>query len=167
MKTRIPGALREPMVWLAIALPLASIAGTIAMLVAASDGDGFDAVAEPVRRTGQIQQADVAPDLAARQLGLRITLLRDGDGIDVRPVAGSAVPRGPLVATFEHPTLASRDLHLVLSPDEHGWSTVARVAGDHDWRITLTPVDHAWRLQGRLRARADRAELAPALGDGT
>lgn len=167
MKRRVPSALREPMVWLAIALPLASIAGTIAMLAAASDGDGFDAVAEPVRRTGQIQQADIAPDLAARRLGLRIALLRDGNGIDVRLVDGSADSRRPLVATLEHPTLAARDLRLVLSPDDQGWSTDAHVAVDHDWRVTLAPVDHAWRLQGRLRAHADHAELAPALGDGS
>ena len=167
MKIHVPSALREPTVWLAIALPLASVAGTIAMMAAASDGNGFDAVADPVRRTGQIQQADVAPDIAARRLGLRLTLLRDRDGIEVRIVAASAVPRGPLVATFEHPTLAARDMHLVLSPDAHGWSTDAPVATDHDWRITLAPVDHAWRLQGRLRARADRTELAPALGDGS
>ena len=166
MKPRLPAALREPMVWLAIALPLASVAGTIAMLAAASDGDGFDAVAEPVRRTGQIQQADVAPDLEAQRLGLHATLRREGNGIDVRLVDGSVEPRVPVLATLEHPTLATRDLRLVLSPDGRGWSTDADVAADHDWRITLAPVDHAWRLQGRLRAHADHAALAPALGDG-
>ena len=64
-------AWREPMVWLVALIPLAAVVGTLWMVFVASDAPGTDdAVADPVRRTAQVQVADLGPDARAQALRL-------------------------------------------------------------------------------------------------
>ena len=46
---------KEPMVWLVVAIPAASVLASVALLVTAARSSGNnDVVADPVRRTAQI-----------------------------------------------------------------------------------------------------------------
>ena len=73
---------REPMVWLLVALPLASVVATLALLRIGGAGPPLDAVPDDVRRSAQVQQADLAPDERALALGLSApaTVARGGEG---------------------------------------------------------------------------------------
>src|SRR3546814_1227870 len=51
--------LREPMIWLVIALPLAAVLGGIWMMVLSSRSGSIDSVSDDVQRTGKIQTTDL------------------------------------------------------------------------------------------------------------
>lgn len=154
---------REPMMWLVIAIPAASVVAGIALLVIAIRSGGADSVAEPVRRTAQIQVADLGPDARAQALKLS-ALVRVAPGlVEVLPVAGDFDRTAPLQLLLHHPTVAVQDRTLTLTPTDTGWRLAADIDSSHDWKIELQPGDHGWRLQGRLPKRQLAAYLAPAL----
>src|SRR3546814_20492422 len=62
--------LREPMIWLVIALPLAAVLGGIWMMVLSSRSGSIDSVSDNVQRTGKIQTTDLGPDAREAQLKL-------------------------------------------------------------------------------------------------
>src|SRR3546814_10478987 len=66
--------LREPMIWLVIALPLAAVLGGIWMMVLSSRSGSIDSVSDNVQRTGKIQTTDLGPDARTAQLKLGAVL---------------------------------------------------------------------------------------------
>ena len=160
-------AWREPMVWLIALIPLAAIVGTLWMVLAAGDAPGTDdAVADPVRRTAQVQVADLGPDARAAALHLS-AIVRTGKGvIEVLPVAGDFARNAPLTLALRHPARADADRTLTLAPSATGWRADAGLDASHDWNVRLRPADGAWRLQGRWPAGQQAAYLKPALGGG-
>ena len=156
-------AWRQPMVWLAVALPASSVAAGIVLLVLAGRGGAIDRVADPVRRTAQVQVADLSADLRARTLGLRATMRVDGSSLEIQPIAGAFDPGRPLVLLLRHPVDASRDRRLVLAPSARGWNVRGAFAARHDWVVSLSDADGDWRLQGRWRSGSAAASLEPAL----
>lgn len=157
-------AWREPMVWLVAALPAASVVAGIALLVVAVRSGSADAVADPVRRVGQMQMADLGPDARARQLRLA-AVVRGGNGtIEVLPVDGGFDRTAPLTLALHHPVDAGRDRSLALLPTATGWRVEGEADLTHDWTLHLSPQDGRWRLQGRWPAGQRAASLRPALG---
>ncbi|MES2859082.1 MAG: FixH family protein [Pseudomonadota bacterium] len=161
-------AWREPMVWLVVAIPAASVVASFALLFAAARSSGNnDLVADPVQRTAQIQTADLGPDSRAARLRLAALLRIDGADVEVLPLTGNFDAAAPLVLALRHPTDAARDRSLVLQPaTTSGWRIPARIASGNDWNLQLGPADGSWRLQGRLpraqrSARLDPAQAAP------
>lgn len=157
-------AWREPMVWLVAGLPLTSVIAGIALLVIATRS-GSDSVADPVRRTAQIQTADLGPDALAQQLKLSAIVRIDDTGVQLLPVSGDFRRNLPLHLRLGHPARADQDLELVLQPDENGWSTAAAIDGRHDWNVQLLAEDGRWRLQGRIQRGLRAAHLKPALSE--
>lgn len=157
-------AWKEPMLWLVVAIPAASVIASVALLVSAARSSGNnDAVTDRVQRTAQIQVADLAPDLAARRLQLAATLRVQGDRIRVSP-ASAAFPRDAMLRlTLQHPLRAQHDITLDMPRDGEDWQLQHPLARGHDWNLTLAPADSHWRLQGRLLRGRDTAELRPAL----
>ena len=153
------------MVWLVVALPLASVVAGIALLVVAARSGGTDAVADPVQRTAQIQVTDLGPDALARQLRLTAILRTDTNLIEVLPVTGAFQRDAPLRLALHHPARADADRALLLQPTERGWSAVASVDGSHDWNARIAPEGGAWRLQGRLPMGQRAAHLQSSLSD--
>jgi uncharacterized protein len=156
---------RNPVLWLVIALPALAVVAGIGLVVVAVRSGGADAVPGEVRRTAQVQIADLAPDEAARRAGLRAVLrvdLEDGR-IQLLPVAGQFDRSRPLRLTLGHPTREARDLVLALAPEELGWGAAVRLRHDHDWILRVTGDAGDWRLQGRLRAGEQAAVLVPAM----
>jgi hypothetical protein len=160
-------AWREPMVWLVIAIPVAAIAATIAMLVVASRSSGNnDSVDDAVRRTAQIQIADIGPDAMARQMRLSAIVRADirGTGaVEVIPVQGGFDRSATLALTLQHPSQAGLDRSFALGPTATGWRAEGALDLSHDWNIQVTPPDRRWRLQGRWTARQRAAYLQPAI----
>ncbi len=151
------------MVWLVVALPLASVIAGIALLVIAARSGGTDAVADPVQRTAQIQVVDLGPDARARQLRLTAILRTEANLVEVLPVTGTFERDAPLRLALHHPARADADRTLLLQPTDRGWRAVATVDGRHDWNARLAPVGGAWRLQGRLPMGQRAVHLASAL----
>lgn len=158
-------AWREPMVWLLCALPLAAVVAGIAMVFVAGGAGSTDAVAEPVRRTAQVQVADLGPDAQAARLGLRAVVRHAATFVEVLPAGGTFDRDRPLRLALRHPTRAALDRDLTLAPTALGWR--AQVAFDvgHAWNLELAAPDGRWRLYGRLPAGQHAALVRPALGD--
>lgn len=157
-------AWREPMVWLVAAIPASAVLASFALLTAAARSSGTDdLVGDAVRRTAQVQVADIDADARARQLGLQAIMRIEGESLSVLPAAGAFDRDAGLVLTLRHPTHADRDITQHLQPALHGWST--RIAPDpgHDWNVQLAPDDGRWRLQGRWTTGVRAVHLGPAL----
>lgn len=157
---------REPMVWLMIAFPLSAVIAGLSTVAIAVRAGGADAVPEAVRRTAQVQIADLAADQRALALGLSASVELDVGTDAVRvTLIGDAEPPLRLQLTAVHPTTAAADAALPLV--RQGDVFLGRFAADrgHDWKLVLAPDDGAWRLIGRLPAGVMRARLHPALTD--
>ena len=160
-KTRSPW--REPMVWLVAALPAAAVVAGIWLLVTAARSGGSDSVADPVRRTAQIQVSDLGPDQRARQLQLT-AVVRVGSGlVEVLPVTGDFDRSAPLRIALHHPTRASADRAALLQPTALGWRGKLDLDGAHDWNVQVTAGDGHWRLLGRLPRGQLAAHVKPAV----
>jgi hypothetical protein len=162
-------AWREPMVWLVAAIPAAAVVATIALLVTASRSSGTDdLVADEVRRTAQVQVADLGPDAMARQLRLsavvRYSDARGGKLIEVLPVEGGFDRKAPLSLALRHPSHAELDRTITLAPTVTGWRSEGGLDLSHDWNVQLAPAGGAWRLQGRWTSGQQATYLRPALG---
>lgn len=156
---------RQPVVWLVVALVAAAVVGGLVMVrVAGSDGP-MDAVPDDVRRTGQVQQAELGPDARAAALTLSAVLRVDAkrDMVEVIPVTGSFDRDATLTLSLHHPLRAAQDRSVQLVPGEHGWQAETLPDAGHDWNLQLTPADGAWRLRGRLPRGQQAAHLAPAV----
>ena len=157
-------AWREPMVWLVAALPAASVAAAITLLVLAERSSGTDdLVADPVQRTAQMQVVDLGPDAMAQKLNLR-ALVRSAPGvIDVVPLEGTFDRNAALTLALHHPTRADLDRTVSLAPTATGWQNDQPLDLSHDWNVQLGAPDGHWRLRGRWSAGQHTALLRPAL----
>lgn len=154
---------REPIVWLMIALVSLSVIGSIALLRLATADGPVDSVADPVRRTGQAQMADLEPDARAAAEGLSAIVRVDDEWLEVLPVNGDFDRAAPLDLSLNHPSRAAEDRRLRLIPSANGWRYVGALPLDHDWRLQLAPSDGAWRLRGRLPKGQRAAHLGPSV----
>ncbi len=148
---------------LVIALPLATlVAGGVTL--AWIKGDGLDTVSDPVRRTAQMQQTDLASDREAARRGLSGTLHLGADGahlvLEARP--GQTIAADHLELRLEHPLHARDDHPLGLRRQGSGWAGPGFDAHTA-WRVAVQPADGAWRLVGRWPRGGHALTLRPAL----
>lgn len=157
-------AWREPMLWLVVALPLASVIAGITTLTLALRSGGADAVPGEVRRTAQIQIANLAADQRALHQRLSATLQVDaGTGaLELQLDAALAPPR-QLQLDLIHPSRAELDRSIPLVQAGAGWHGRLDRPRDHAWNLRLRAPDANWRLVGRLEREATRTSLMPAL----
>ena len=156
---------KQPVVWLVVALVTASVVGGVVMVRVAGSGGPMDAVPDEVRRTGQVQQAELGPDARAAALKLSAVLRvdRKQDAVEVIPVTGEFDRDAPLTLSLHHPLHAEQDQVLTLAPGDTGWRAAALPDPGHDWNLQLAPADGGWRLRGRLPRGQQAAHLAPAV----
>jgi hypothetical protein len=160
----------NPVMWLVVGLPVASIVAGVGLVVIAVRSGSTDAVIDTVQRTAQIQTTELGPDAQAHTLQLSAVLRVDarGKGLELLPVGGGfadgRVPRDQVLSLqLSHPTQASLDRTLQLRPSELGWRVDAELPLDHDWLVQLTPADASWRVRGRLTSGQQAVHLGPAL----
>jgi len=152
---------RNPVAWLMIIIPAATVVAGFWTLWLAASESGVDTNPDKVRRTAQVQVTSLEPDQAAARLGLVAELSVDADGVLVRvlPSAGPVAPRLQLV----HPIETSLDRDLKLSPDPGGWRSRESLAGQEAWHLRLVAADGSWRLVGRYRPGDTSLRLEPAV----
>lgn len=160
---------RIPVLWLVIALPLASIVAGVGLVIIAVRSGGADTVTDRVQRVAQIQTADLGPDQRAEDMKLSAVLRWDEHAIEVIPVSGEFDRRAPLQLRLLHPARADADQQLQLPPGGQGWRLDlpqdTPFDASHDWNVQLGPADGAWRLKGRLPKAQQAAHLGPSLKD--
>lgn len=156
---------RQPVVWLIVALLAAAVAGGAIMIYVAGGDGATDTAPDTVRRTAQIQDADLGPDASARQRKLSAIVRVDAkrELVQVLPVSGDFDRAAGLRLSLRHPVRSSADRTLLLPPSALGWQAPARIDGGHDWNLQLDAGDGQWRLRGRLPQGQQAARLAPAL----
>lgn len=159
---------REPMVWLVAGIPLTSVIVGITLLTLAIRSGSADAVPDPVRRTLQIQDTDIAADREAIALGLRGELQVDPDTgallVRLAPLPAEATPT--LVLRLLHAGRASLDQELSLVRSGDQWlGRVDKLQGQA-WNIEVAATDGSWRVGGRLDPGARSSELIPMLAEG-
>jgi hypothetical protein len=162
MKTR---AWWRPELWLMVGIPLLTVVGGLWTLFLASGSDlSDDGEHADVRRTAQVQTADLGPDFAAARQGLSAELSIDrGRGeVQVRlpqPVAA----HDELELRFVHALQSGRDLQLRLKPRGDAWVAAATPDADARWRVVLADANRQWRLVGTLPSGGASLSLQPAL----
>lgn len=159
---------RQPVMWLVIGLPMAVVIAGIVMIILAGGQGATDVVPDDVRRTAQIQTADLGPDQRAHDLRLSAIARIDLEGgfVEVLPVNGDFDRQAPLRLQLLHPALEDGDVAVELQPTETGWRADAAPGVGHAWRVRLEPLDGQWRLQGRMPAGQQAVSLRPTMDLG-
>jgi hypothetical protein len=160
-ETRRP-AWREPMLWMAAALPLAVLVAA-GVTIAIASGSAPDRGEPGVRRIAQVQLADLGPDRAAARAGLRGRLEADASHGRLM-VRIDDVLDDRLELSLVHPIDGSEDRRVVLQRDGEAFrGETAPWSATQSWTLRVQPRDGAWRLGGRLHPKASRADLQPAV----
>ena len=154
----------HPELWLVLAIPVATVLAGIGTLRLADVDTSTDASGGKVRRTAQVQVAELAPDREAARRGLSARVRVDRvAGIVLVELPGGHGLDGPLQLTAQHALRADRDLVLPLRRDGLRWRADGIPGADASWRLVLGDADGAWRVIGRLPRGANAAALRPAL----
>lgn len=152
------------MVWLMLALPAAAVVAGLSTVVIAVRASGDDAVPESVRRTAQVQEADLAADrqAARRQLRAQLQVNRATGAVQVS-ITGDAITDDRVELRLVHATDGARDAVAVLVRSGALWLGRVNAPLDRPWALVLAADDGAWRLQGRLPIEQDSVSLEPAI----
>ena len=153
---------REPMVWMLIGLPLASVVIGFALLFAAVHPGSEDM--ETVGRVNKVGKLLVAAEdrkpvaqVATKGLVLRLK----GDMIEAIPMDGEFPRGGKLELTLTSSEAGGEGRIFQLSPSELGWRGVGSLDGGHDWVVELRPDNASWSLSGHWTSHARFTRLMP------
>ena len=152
---------REPLVWMVFGIPAIAVVALAWMVFIAAGPGSTDSVDTTVKRTAQIQVADLGPDEAAARLRLAALLRIDGKDLEVLPLHAGFDTAKPLKLALRHPTRSELDYELLMQPTATGWRATLELDLAHDWTLRLVPQDNQWRLQGRLPRGQLSARLQP------
>jgi hypothetical protein len=156
-------ALREPMLWLIIAIPLATVIGGLTTLWLAEQSGQSDVVPEDVQRTAQAQVVDLAPDIEAARRHLSAHVAVDANNGAVRADLVSPNADDALVIKFVHGLRAADDVTLPMAREGDHWQASLPPMVSADWRLALEDAHGHWRLIGRLPRGSHQAQLLPAV----
>ena len=157
---------KEPMMWVVLGIPLASIVAGVGLVVVAVRSGSVDAVTDKVDRVSQIQTTDLGPDETAARRKLSAIVQVRADHVELVPVTGDLAGTSPLVLTLAHPTVAAQDVTLSLARGTTGWRAAGEIDTTHDWNVQLGPEDGSWRIRGRLQKNMQAVRLASSHGGG-
>lgn len=146
--------------WLVAAPPIAAvIGGLLTVVIAVRNADSL--VVDDYARVGRAFDADRSRDRRARALGVTATLRVDRRDGAVE-LAVQSVPARTLDLKLIHPTDASGDRQISLSPDEQG-RYVGNLGGLDTFRrqVEIASPEQGWRLRGKLPTAAGDVRLTP------
>ncbi|WP_157971337.1 hypothetical protein [Dyella sp. C9] len=155
-------AWREPMVWMLVGLPIASVAIGFALLFAAVRPGREDMdTAIHVTRVGKLLVA-ARPNAAAVDIRTAGLVLRTkGDMIEAVPMDGDFPRGGKLTLKLSVADASVPPRTYELSPSELGWRGVGGLDARHDWTVELAPESAAWLLHGHWARDARSIRLMP------
>lgn len=152
---------RQPVMWIAIALPAISVLAGVGLAITAHGG--LDASPDPVRRVAQVQTSDEAADRRALELGLRADVELADSAVVVQFAAGNTPPAAEaLVLIAVHATDASQDRRLPLHPCGTGRYCADNAPGNARFDLLLADASGSWRIVGVRELGQQRIALAPA-----
>ncbi len=157
-------AWREPMVWVLVGLPLASVVIGFSLLFAAvRNGGPMDDSPDRVTRLGHLQlSAQIAPLAETAAASAPELILRHRDGVVEAVPADARIARGgDLTVKLTAQDAGAEVLTLHLTPSELGWRGPGVVEPGRSWQIEASSDRATWRLRGRWPAQARFARLAP------
>jgi hypothetical protein len=154
---------REPLLWLAIAVPAATVvAGFVTLFLAARGSD--EVVRDDFRKEGLAIYADPARDAAAARAGARARLTFDSTGERLR--AQLSLQDGPLpdslLVVLSHATRAEYDRLITLRGGNGSYEGRLEPLGSGHWYVEITPPGRQWRLKGDFRDMPPELTLAAA-----
>lgn len=154
----------HPELWLVLAIPVATVLAGLGTLRLADVDTSTDGSGGTVRRTAQVQVAELGPDreAARRALTARVTVDRVAGTVLVE-LSGAGVRGERLNLSAQHALRADRDIALPLRRDGARWRAEGVPGADANWRLVLGDAGGAWRLVGRLPRGGSSAALRPAL----
>jgi hypothetical protein len=162
MKT--PPRWYAPELALVVGIPLLTVVGGLATLYLASGDLSNDGEHEGVRRTAQVQTADLVPDLAAARAGLSASLRVDRSLGQVQVSLPRAFAAGEIIdLDFVHSLHAERDLHARLQSRGGAWVAALAPDAGSRWRVVVSDRARSWRLVGTLPRGDAAVSLQPAL----
>jgi len=131
---------RNPVAWLMILIPAATVVAGFWTLWLAASESGVDSNPDTVRRTAQIQVSSLEPDENASRLGLRGRVIIEAGSVlvVVTPSAGTIAPQLQLV----HPIEDSLDRAI---------------------NLRVVAADASWRVVGRYYPGDTEVQLEPAV----
>lgn len=150
---------REPMVWMLMGLPLASVVIGFSLLFAAVHPGREDL--ESVDKATHVGKILVSAHSSAEVSTQGLVLRTKGDMIEALPMDGN-FPRGgrlTLILTSPHAPDGNRTYQL--APSELGWRGVGSLEGSDDWTVQLMPDNAAWLLHGQWSSQARFIQLMP------
>jgi hypothetical protein len=158
------GFWREPVAWVVVGLPAASVAA-LGVTIALAVREPVDSTANRTQRIAQIQLEDLAADREAARLGLHTRLHADAaTGVIELALEPGDAPAGTLRLAMRHPSREDLDRIVVLAREGDRWRGQAGPwPSKQGWNLQLVPDPPAWRLTGRLDAGTADAELSAAV----
>lgn len=150
-------ALREPMVWLMLGIPVVTAIAGFYTLHIAGLAKATDVVNTPVARMAQVQETDLSADENAARANISASLDVAG-GQWVISSAGKLSDE-ILVLDLQHPIDKSQDQSLELHKQGEVFVSRAPINKNNDWLLQLSDRKKQWRLVGRLHRQSDSAEL--------
>lgn len=153
---------QEPMVWLMVGIPAATVVAGLATMAIALRSGSMDSVPTSVQRVAQAQVLASAVDDSTASKGYRGFLMLER-GPEAWRVSVKTVPANlaetPLQVLFVHPTLAARDVRIELV------AGAAAGAASIDFipqQVIVSDSAGTWRLVGAYREQSV-LDLTPAL----
>ncbi|MFC4528746.1 hypothetical protein ISN76_17095 [Dyella halodurans] len=150
---------REPMIWMLVGLPLASVVIGFSLLFAAVHPGREDR--ETVDRTTQVGRMLVSAHSLTEVSTRGLVLRTKGDMIEALPMDGDFPRGGKLTLTLTSPHSADGSRTYQLAPSELGWRGVGSLEGSDDWAVRLGSDDGGWLLHGQWPSQARFIHLMP------
>ena len=150
---------REPMIWMLVGLPLASVVIGFSLLFAAVHPGREDS--ETVDRKTQVGRILVSAHSSTEVSTRGLVLRTKGDMIEALPMDGEFPRGGKLTLTLTSPHSPGSRRTYQLAPSELGWRGVGSLEGSDDWAVQLTPDSAAWLLRGQWPSQARFIHLIP------
>lgn len=131
--------------WFLIILPMtAVIAGITTVIIATKNKP--EMVVDDYYRKGKAINADLSLLKNAKKLNISATLTFQNDELLIH--INGMKNKGSIQLSLYHPTLAHRDITLMLTADGNG---LYRFQSDKNidgkWQLRIEPFDKSWRLQ--------------------
>lgn len=153
---------QEPMVWLMVGIPAATVIAGLATLAIAIRSGSMDTVPSSVQRVAQAQVLASVIDDSTSGKGYRGYLLLDRSAtawrVSVKTVPATLAAE-PLRVLFVHPTLAIRDVRVDLAAGE---TSITGVPDFIPQQIIVSDAAGTWRLVGAY-SELSVMNLTPAL----
>ncbi|MBK6726013.1 MAG: FixH family protein [Xanthomonadales bacterium] len=152
---------RQPVMWIAIALPAISVLAGVGLAITAHGG--LDVSPDPVRRVAQVQISDQGADRRALELGLHAELELAAAAVVVQFAAGNTPPAtNALLLIAVHATDSGQDRRIPLSSCGADRYCADSAPGNARFDLVLADAGGTWRIVGVRELGQQRVALAPA-----